>query len=335
MDRAQRIGQRPPIGLVLIVALAHALLIGAAPRRAALPPAAPAPPALWTRAIAAAPAPPAVAEPAPQPPAPVVRPPSASRSAHAPRVAAATSRPARTHASARGATHAAPPVSPVPVRVPGSATLDYAVSGVSRGLPYEAEARLHWQRDAARYEATWTVNSPHEGARTQRSEGVVTPAGLAPERFAEKARGERAAHFDPEGARIRFSANAPDAALHPGAQDRLSVALQLGALLAAAPARYPPGTVITVQTAGVREAEPWAWEVQDDEILQLAGHALPSARLVRAPPMAYAPRIELWLARTLGHLPVRLRVTQASGDVADQQLRAVAGVAVEASPPGD
>lgn len=244
-------------------------------------------------------------------------------------------RPARTHASARGATRTAPPASPVSVRVPGSATLDYAVSGVSRGLPYEAEARLHWQRDAARYEATWTVNSPHAGARTQRSEGAVTPAGLAPERFAEKARGERAAHFDAEGARIRFSANAPDAALHPGAQDRLSVALQLGALLAAAPARYPPGTVITVQTAGVREAEPWAWEVQDDETLQLAGHALPSARLVRAPPMAYAPRIELWLARTLGHLPVRLRVTQASGDVADQQLRAVAGVAVDAPPPGD
>jgi hypothetical protein len=30
-------------------------------------------------------------------------------------------------------------------------------------------------------------------------------------------------------------------------------------------------------------------------------------------------RIELWLARTLGHLPARLRVIQAGGDVADQQ----------------
>jgi hypothetical protein len=29
----------------------------------------------------------------------------------------------------------------------------------------------------------------------------------------------------------------------------------------------------------------------------------------------------MWLAPGLQHLPVRLRVTQANGDVADQQLR--------------
>ena len=162
---------------------------------------------------------------------------------------------------------------------------------------------------------------PLVGARTQRSEGALTPAGLAPERYAEQARGERAAHFDAAGGRIRFSANTPDATLEPGAQDRLSVSLQLAGLLAAAPARYPPGSVITLQTTGVREAGPWRWEVHEDETLQIDGQAVPCAKLVRQPRGEYDTRIELWLARTLGHLPARLRVIQAGGDVADQVLR--------------
>jgi hypothetical protein len=209
------------------------------------------------------------------------------------------------------------------VRVPGAATLRYQVTGQARGLPYEASAELHWRRAGQRYEAEWSVDLPLLGTRTQRSEGRVTASGLAPERFAERARGERAAHFDFEGGRIRFSANTPDAVLAPGAQDRLSVTLQLTALLAAAPERYPPGTQITLQTAGVRDAEPWVWEVQADETLPLAGRALATVRLLRAARHEYDTRVELWLAPALGHLPVRLRLTQANGDVADQQLQSL------------
>lgn len=211
-----------------------------------------------------------------------------------------------------------------PVRVPGAATLHYVVQGQMRGVRYEAESELRWQREGTRYDAVWTVAVPVLGTRWQRSEGAITSAGLAPERFGEKARGERAAHFDAAGGRIRFSANTPDAALQPGAQDRLSTTLQLGALLAAAPERYPAGTQIAVQTAGAREAEAWIWAVQADETLQLAGQTLPSAKLLREPRREYDSRIELWLARTLDHLPVRLRVTQSNGDVIDQQLSAVA-----------
>ena len=151
----------------------------------------------------------------------------------------------------------------------------------------------------------------------------MSDAGLAPERYAERARSERAAHFDPAGGRIRFSANTPDAAWQAGAQDRLSVSLQLGGLLAAAPRRYPPGSSITLHTAGVRDAEAWTWDVQADETLHIDGHALPTARLVRHPRKDYDTRVELWLARTLDYLPARLRITQANGDVADQQLKSL------------
>ena len=158
--------------------------------------------------------------------------------------------------------------------------------------------------------------SPGPASRTERE----TAAGLAPERYAERARGERAAHFDADGGRIRFSANRPDAALESGAQDRLSGVLQLGGLIAADPGRYPPGSQLSLQTAGVREADPWRWQVLDDEVLHIDGQQVPCVRLLRAPRHDWDTRIDLWLARPLGYLPARLRVTQAGGDVADQQL---------------
>ena len=101
------------------------------------------------------------------------------------------------------------------------------------------------------------------------------------------------------------------------------MSLQLGGLLAAAPKRYPPGSSITLHTAGVRDAEAWTWDVQADETLHIDGHALPTARLVRHPRKEYDTRVELWLARTLDYLPARLRITQANGDVADQQLKSL------------
>jgi hypothetical protein len=201
--------------------------------------------------------------------------------------------------------------------------LRYRVTGSASGLHYRASAELNWRNEGQQYEAVWSVGLPLLGTRTQRSEGRLTEAGLAPERFAEKSRDERTAQFDAADGRIRFSANTPDATLEPGAQDRLSITLQLAALLAAAPHRYPPGASITLQTAGVRDAEPWTWQVQPDETLTLAGRSLPSVKLLRQPREENDTRVELWLARTLSYLPVRLRLTQGNGDVADQQLQAI------------
>lgn len=46
-----------------------------------------------------------------------------------------------------------------------------------------------------------------------------------------------------------------------------------------------------------------------------------SARLLRREPRhPHDSRVELWLAPALAHLPVRIRITQANGDVADQRL---------------
>jgi hypothetical protein len=331
--------RRPPLALVAAVVLAHAVLLRPTPPPAAAPAPSARPDPLWLRAIAPPPAtaaraatlpPPAPATPSAQRAAPATTPRAQAVATRSPAAASATRRPpAPRQAAAPHTTTAPPETAPappptttpaVPVRLADSATLHYRVSGHARGLPFEAEAQLRWQRDSTRYEAEWTVPLPLIGTRAQHSVGAVTAAGLAPERYAERARGERAAHFDADGGRIRFSANRPDAALESGAQDRLSGVLQLGGLIAADPGRYPPGSQLSLQTAGVREADPWRWQVLDDEVLHIDGQQVPCVRLLRAPRHDWDTRIDLWLARPLGYLPARLRVTQAGGDVADQQL---------------
>ena len=334
-------GRRPPLVLMAAVVLAHALLLRPTPPPAAAPAPSARPDPLWLRAIAPPPAttaraaalpPPAPATPSAHRAAPATTPRAQAMATRSPAATSATRRPpapAPQKATAPDTTTAPPETAPapppittpaVPVRLADSATLHYRVSGHARGLPFEAEAQLRWQRDSTRYEAEWTVPLPLIGTRAQHSVGAVTAAGLAPERYAERARGERAAHFDADGGRIRFSANRPDAALESGAQDRLSGVLQLGGLIAADPGRYPPGSQLSLQTAGVREADPWRWQVLDDEVLHIDGQQVPCVRLLRAPRHDWDTRIELWLARPLGYLPARLRVTQAGGDVADQQL---------------
>lgn len=212
-----------------------------------------------------------------------------------------------------------------PARVAPSAQLVYQVIGHARGIPYSASATLDWQQDGSRYAAQWSFAGPLGLTRQQTSAGAITPHGLAPERFGERSRSERAAHFERGRGRIVFSSNTPEAELAAGAQDRLSVTLQLGALIAAAPTRYPPGTHIVLQVAGARDASAWTFQVLGDETLQLAGQPMPCVKLERLPDEPYGQRIELWLARERHFLPVRLRITQGNGDVADQRLAELPG----------
>jgi hypothetical protein len=142
-----------------------------------------------------------------------------------------------------------------------------------------------------------------------------------PLRFGDKTRSEVAAHFQRDKGIISFSANSPDAPLLKGAQDRLSVVLQISSLLAGDPSRFPLGTMLSFQTASQREAEIWNFLVDKEEALQLPYGELNAIKVSRKPRREFDQTIELWFAPALGYLPVRLRITNANGDVVDQMLR--------------
>ncbi|MCZ8093264.1 MAG: DUF3108 domain-containing protein [Acidovorax sp.] len=216
-----------------------------------------------------------------------------------------------------GASTAAPPV-----RLPAPVKLAFDVAGQAKKFDYQARAELVWQHDGARYEARQEISAFLVGSRTQRSTGMVTPQGLQPERFGDRNRSERAAHFDYARGRVTFSANTPEAAVGPGAQDRLSVFIQLAGLLAATPERFVPGTQLTLTTVSATSADRWTFTVEAPETLTLPAGTLPTLKLQRLPRRDYDQKAELWLAPSMGYLPVRIKITQANGDFADLRLRA-------------
>lgn len=216
---------------------------------------------------------------------------------------------------------------PTAAQVPASALLTYAAQGLAKGLNYHASSKLQWKNAAGRYDASLEVSAFLLGSRTQTSKGLVGPEGLMPERFSDKTRSELAVHFQRDKGVISFSANIPEVPLLKGAQDRLSVVLQLSALFAGDPTRYPPGTMLSFQTVSQREAEVWQFKVDNEETLSLPYGDLPSIKLLRTPRRDFDQRIELWLAPSLGYLPVRLRITNANGDFVDQLLRSVEKIA--------
>ncbi|MDE2148074.1 MAG: DUF3108 domain-containing protein [Burkholderiales bacterium] len=192
------------------------------------------------------------------------------------------------------------------VRLPPPVTLRYALQrGAAAGT-----ASLHWQPGLGRYALTLQAQLPGQPALAWASTGAIDAGGLAPERYAESRRGreQRAANFEPDRGRIRFSGTDAERPLPPGAQDRLSWLAQLAGVLAATPALAAPGQAIRLYVAGARgEGGVWVFRVLGAEALALAAGPRSTLRLLREPEQPYDTRAEVWLDPARAHLPVRVR----------------------------
>ena len=337
--------------LTALVLLAHALLLQDATLNLSVPGRRAAAPSFHTRALSAA-APALAPTPAKRPPVAARKRPTAPTPAPAPTVADVPLTPppapaavvafqeppgvapnAAALAAPAPAASAAVPTEAEPIAVPerpprelqelarnyrvaAPVRLKYDVKG--NKFPYSLSAELLWQHDGASYNTRLAFSAGFLSVLSQTSSGQITDQGLAPARFADKKRSEVAAHFVREQGKISFSANTPDAPLLAGAQDRLSILLQLGAMLAAEPAAFPEASTVTVQIVGPRDAAIWLFTVGAEETLTLPGGQQSALKLLRNPREAYDQKVELWLAPAMGYLPVRLRITDANGDFVDQ-----------------
>jgi hypothetical protein len=228
--------------------------------------------------------------------------------------------PAASAASAPAAASAAE--GPVPLRVPGSVRLKFAVTGQQGAAPMGGVfGELAWLQDGQAYDARLSLSILFKTLRTQHSSGVIGPSGIEPARFSDTRKTEVASHFVRDQGQVVFSSNAPSVPLLPGAQDRLSVMIQLGALLAGDPARYPADGAIAVQTVGPRDADIWIFKIGEEEQLHLPAGDFAARKLTRNARRPYDDIVELWLAPALDYLPVRFKLTQSNGDFADMQLR--------------
>ncbi|MFN7445007.1 MAG: DUF3108 domain-containing protein [Curvibacter sp.] len=218
-----------------------------------------------------------------------------------------------------------PQAPPVHALIPGSLRLKYDILGEARGVTYHADGELLWTHDGRDYEARLEVKAFLLGSRVQTSRGLITPEGLEPLRFADRARRERSVELDHGGGWARFSEGAAAAPLRAGAQDPLSIFIQLASLLASDPDRYRPGSELELQTVGLRDAKLWRFIVEGPQTLNLPIGEVVAQKLTRqVAPGQDELRVEVWFAPYFGWLPARLRLSQPNGDYIDQQWRGTA-----------
>jgi len=213
-------------------------------------------------------------------------------------------------------------VGPEALRIPGSVKLAFAVTGQQGSSPMQGVfGDLAWLQDGSSYDARLSLKFLFRTIRSQHSTGKIGPTGIEPDRFSEARKGEVASHFLRDQGQVMFSNNAPSVPLLPGAQDRLSVVMQLGGMLAGDPGRYPAGSRISIQTVGPRDAGVWVFNIEGEEQMTVPAGDYAVRKLTRSPRREFDDKIEIWLAPALGYLPVRMKQTQANGDFADMQLR--------------
>ena len=221
-----------------------------------------------------------------------------------------------------------------PGSFPENIQINYKLTGRERGLDYYASGFLKWQVKPAgstprNYEAELRVRAFLVGSRIWRSQGVLADDGLMPKRYSDSWRSERAAHFDAEQRTISFSGNTPSAPLQAGAQDQVSLFIQMAAAVTSQ--NFKKGTELNIQTATGRDAVNWRMTYQSDEPIDVKGERLEAQRWICLPRGKFDNQIEMWLSPKYGGMPVRIKITQASGSFIDMEMNS--SEALSALPP--
>jgi len=192
-------------------------------------------------------------------------------------------------------------------------SLDYRLehgdeAGVGR-LSFEPDAKGH-------YRAQFYGVTGNRALMDWISSGGFDSAGVAPQRMVERQHGTevRAVNFQRDQGVISFSSSTRTIGLFDGAQDRVSLLLQLSAIAEAQPGGLRAGQRLRLQVANARgQAVDWWFDVTGDERIEPSGVPINTVHLQREPAQPYDQRVELWLAREAGHLPVGVRFTPVPG----------------------
>ena len=206
---------------------------------------------------------------------------------------------------------------------PPNTQINYKLTGQERGLTYHAFGSLKWQTQSTAstpktYEAELRVKAFLMGSRVWRSVGMMTENGLAPLRYSDSWRGERAAHFEAAQQKISFSGNTPSVELQSGAQDQVSLFVQMAAAVSAK--NFKLGSELNVQTATARDAVNWTLTYKSNDSIEVNGNRLETQRWVCLPRGKFDSQIEMWLSQAHGGMPVRIKITQASGNFIDLEM---------------
>lgn len=212
--------------------------------------------------------------------------------------------------------------------LPADVELAYDLQGQIKGIRYIASSVLHWQsiEGGRQYRLRLDTKLPILGTRSQVSEGRITAQGLSPDRYTEQMRRADSATVDRAARQVTFNTDRPAQPWQEGAQDRLSLMLQVGQSLRANPKRYKTGDTVDLQVIGPRHAPDWQFRVDGVEKVKLPAGTVDAVKFTRLPREANDDQvIEFWLSPTYRYMPVRVRWTE-DGDRADQLLSRATGL---------
>ena len=221
--------------------------------------------------------------------------------------------------------HAAPPwLAQAKFVWPAPVLLNYDLAGTSKGVRYTANASISWKQQDNSYQLRHEIQAFLFGKRSQTSAGQMGATGLLPTRFGDQFRQEQAAHFDRAKGLLIYSANTPSQAIEEGAQDRVSMFVQLAGAMAGTPDLRNAGQQLNFQVVSAKQAEVWTFAVLGTEKIKLPLGDIDSLKLHRVPRNEYDQKIDMWLSPAHGYLPARIRITLANGDVIEETLKSVA-----------
>jgi hypothetical protein len=196
---------------------------------------------------------------------------------------------------------------------PPSTRLSYRVVGDVQG-PVEGHARVEWLRQGLRYQVHLDLSVALLVSRRVSSDGVITPAGLAPRRYDEETRivlrepRRVAIELGPDELRL---ANGRVLPRPEGVQDSASQFVQMTWLFNARPELLQPGQTVSFPLALPRRVEPWVYDVIGFETVSTPAGELAT---VHVRPRREADggdlTAELWVAPSLQNLPVRMIIRQ-------------------------
>ncbi|MGS0756543.1 DUF3108 domain-containing protein [Roseateles sp. GG27B] len=222
-----------------------------------------------------------------------------------------------------------PPEPPEPgPEWPLSTQLRYALTGNYRGA-VTGQAQVEWIRQGRHYQVHLDLSIGPSFAplmsRRISSDGLLGPAGIAPQRFDEDTRilfsSRRRATVLFQGDQLTLANGAMEAAT-AGTQDAVSQFVQLTWLFLTGREPLFAGHVVALPLALPRRQYDWRYQVVGEETLQTALGPLATWHLV---PLQKAVggdlASEVWLAPSLQYLPVRFLIRQDERTFVDLMLK--------------
>ena len=208
--------------------------------------------------------------------------------------------------------------------LPPSADLSYRLAARQKGFSISGDATVSWRASEAKYSVVSSARAQLLGKiLDSRSEGVVDAYGLAPVQFREKRfrKEETSARFERAARTLTFSDPQERYTLTGGEQDRASIQWQLASIARGAPDKFVPGSEWKFFVAGRRDAAVWTFKVVKREQVKTGIGTLAAVHVVKAPPAdSKEQRVDIWFAPGQEWYPVKLRFSDADGEVVEQTL---------------